>query len=45
MNYADPHVAVVQHAGRVERRNVFAAQDAQQMSKLTQIRRMAGKPI
>jgi hypothetical protein len=45
MNYADPHVAVVQHADGVVRQYVFAAQGAQAMCKLTQIRRMAGKPI
>jgi hypothetical protein len=45
MKYADPHVAVVQHAGSVVRQCVFTAQGAQAMSKLTQIRRMAGKSI
>ena len=45
MNYADPHLAVAQHAGGVVRQCVFTAQGAQAMSKLTQIRRMEGKPI
>jgi hypothetical protein len=45
MNYADPNVAMLQHAGGVKRRRVHAAQGAQRMSRLTQIRRMAGKAI
>jgi hypothetical protein len=45
MKYADPHGLFMQHAVSVVRRYVFTAQGAQRMSKLTQMRRMAGKPI
>jgi hypothetical protein len=45
MKYADPRVAMLQHSSCMKRRHIRAAQGAQRMSRLTQIRRMAGKAI